>query len=50
MKIKPLGRPAIDPDKSKARPQRQVRAYYDEWKAILQFAELDKSGKKDECS
>jgi hypothetical protein len=32
------------------RPQRQVRAYYDAWKAILQFAELVKSGKKDECS
>lgn len=43
------GRPSIDPAESKTRPQRQVRAWEEEWEIIRRFADLVKSGKAEEC-
>jgi len=38
------GRPAIDPAESKTRPQRQVRAFDDEWEVVQMFSDLIKRG------
>ena len=43
------GRPVIAPEQSKTRPQRQVRAWDDEWEIIRRFADLAKSGRIEDC-